>query len=79
MVKPSHSVFDSAITYLVVTVQIKVTEQYFLMGNSVEGDRGEGAKLAEQGMGGVWEVREEEGSRRERETLCNIVQYFAIE
>ena len=23
-------------------------------------------------------MREEEGSRRKRETLCNIVQYFAI-
>ena len=40
MVKPSHSVFDSEIKYLVVTVQIKVIEQYFLVGNSVEGDRG---------------------------------------
>ena len=47
-----------------------------------------GSRPREKGVGGVQEVGEEgagsnitnvAGSGREREKLCNIVQYFAIE
>jgi len=46
-----------------------------------------GGRPGEKGAGGVWEVGEEGagsgipkvvGSRRKRETLCNIARYFAI-
>jgi len=76
VVKPSHSVFDSEIKYVVVTVQIKVIEQYSLWGIQWRGTGGCKTGITGGGrcMGGERRGGKQEKKRKHYATLCNILQ-----